>query len=479
MFGAFMAGSIVGKLAMDTKKWSESVAKVKKDQKSMADGASTFSSKMKTAGKVMTGLGAAIVGVLGVSVKAAISFNKEMASVATLIPKAGDRLIELKTNVQDLAMATGKSTTDIAQGLYQVISAFQDGADTAEILEINVKAAAAGLSTTTDAINLTSAVMKGYGTVSAAAAQHAADLAFETVKLGQTTFPQLAASMGRTIPIAAKLNVTQEELFASYATLTGVTGDAFLVTTQLRGAMTSMMKPSEEMAAAMKSLGYNSAETMIKELGLVGSMKALIGTTDGSSTAVAKLFTNVRALPAVFALTGAQAETFNEKLAAMQDVSGSMNEAFKAMTEGINATGFDMSRLKQMTVVLAQRIGDTLAPTIGRIVVSFGKVVSAIGTWTKEHPKLTDAIVKFTAAVGALMVAIGPILMIWPKIIMLMGGVTKAVKGVIAGFQLLRTASIATLGPIGLLTAALGALTSLPKNSNWQLIWPASRKKNF
>jgi len=226
MFGAFMAGSIVGKLAMDTKKWSESVAKVKKDQKSMADGASTFSSKMKTAGKVMTGLGAAIVGVLGVSVKAAITFNKEMANVATLIPNAGDRLIELKTNVQDLAMATGKSTTDIAQGLYQVISAFQDSADTAEILEINVKAAAAGLSTTTDAINLTSAVMKGYGTISAAAAQHAADLAFETVKLGQTTFPQLAASMGRTIPIAAKLNVTQEELFASYATLTGVTGDA-------------------------------------------------------------------------------------------------------------------------------------------------------------------------------------------------------------------------------------------------------------
>ena len=48
--------------------------------------------------------------------------------------------------------------------------------------------------------------------------RHAADLALTTVRLGQTDFPQLAAAIGKTTPLAAKLGVTQEELAASYAT---------------------------------------------------------------------------------------------------------------------------------------------------------------------------------------------------------------------------------------------------------------------
>ena len=58
-----------------------------------------------------------------------------------------------------------------------------------EKVEINAKAARAGIATTADSINLTSAVTKANGDTSAAAVQHVADLAFKTVELGQTTFP--------------------------------------------------------------------------------------------------------------------------------------------------------------------------------------------------------------------------------------------------------------------------------------------------
>jgi len=58
-----------------------------------------------------------------------------------------------------------------------------------KVLEINSKAAAGGVATTRDAIDLTSAVTKAYGDTSAAAVQGVSDLALETVRLGQTTFP--------------------------------------------------------------------------------------------------------------------------------------------------------------------------------------------------------------------------------------------------------------------------------------------------
>ena len=153
-------------------------------------------------------------------------FNAEMANVASLMPGNTARVQELGASVKQLSIDTGQSTGTMTEGLYNVVSAFGDTADTVGVLETNARAAVAGVSTVTDAIKLTSAVTKSYGDTSAQAVQHAADLGIMAVRLGQTTFPELAASIGSVTPQARELNVSQEELFATFATLTGVTGGA-------------------------------------------------------------------------------------------------------------------------------------------------------------------------------------------------------------------------------------------------------------
>ena len=138
-------------------------------------------------------VGVATVAGLAAAAKEAGQLNKELANIGTLsVPT--EKLKQYKGQIQDIAIATGKSTSDISEGTYQVVSAFGDAADTMEKVEINAKAAKAGLATTADSINLTSAVTKAYGDTSAAAVQKVADLAFKTVELGQTTFPELAQS---------------------------------------------------------------------------------------------------------------------------------------------------------------------------------------------------------------------------------------------------------------------------------------------
>src|SRR5690554_5957701 len=83
------------------------------------------------------------------------ALNKEIANIGTLIPNNAKRLQELKRDIQELAIETGKTTRDLAQGAYWLISALGDSADTVQKLKINAKAAAAGLAETTDAIRLT------------------------------------------------------------------------------------------------------------------------------------------------------------------------------------------------------------------------------------------------------------------------------------------------------------------------------------
>jgi len=383
-------------------------------------------SKMKAVGSALMplSLGMAAAGVA--SMKFAMDLNKGMAEVATLIPGNTERVKELKVGIQDLAVAHGKSTKDLVGGLYQTISAFGDTADTAKILEINSKAATAGVASTLEAISLTSAVTKGYGDTSAAAVEKVSDLAFMAVKLGQTTFPELAASIGRVTPLAAALNVTQEELFATMATLTGVTGNAAEVSTQLAAIQRAMIKPSEGMADAQEKLGFSSAKAMIAELGLVGALDALIATTDGSEEAVIGLLGRAEALSAVLALTGPQAEAFKEKLAAMGVAAGATKEAFDEQTKGINAAGFAWSQFKSEMATVMQDIGDELLPMLlNDVTPALKDMVAEVEEAVKWFSALSPEMKKTAAAGVAVGAAVGPAAIVMGQLTLAAGGLCK------------------------------------------------------
>ncbi|WP_159429903.1 phage tail tape measure protein [Halarsenatibacter silvermanii] len=159
----------------------------KRDMNGLSNAAEANRRKMRNWGLAITG---AAVAVIGATTKVAGDFEEKMAEVHTLLgPESEGRIKELEENVKDMSIATGKSLDDLSGGLYQVISAFGESADSAAILETNAKAAAAGMATTTDSINLTSAITKAYGDTSAEAVEDVADLAFQTVRLGYENGP--------------------------------------------------------------------------------------------------------------------------------------------------------------------------------------------------------------------------------------------------------------------------------------------------
>jgi len=57
------------------------------------------------------------------------------------------------------------------------------------------------------------------------------------------------------VATSAKLaGVSLEELFGIYSTLTGVTGDANAVTTQISGALNALSAPTTEASAKLRQL---------------------------------------------------------------------------------------------------------------------------------------------------------------------------------------------------------------------------------
>lgn len=277
-------------------------------------------------------------GIGAAAVHASTTLGKGMANVASLIPGSTTRVSELKDAVQQLSVAHGKDFQDLAAGLYQTISAFGDqSGETMEILRIASTAATAGVATTTDAIRLTSAVTRAYGDDSAAAVQQVADLAFVTVRLGQTSFPELASAIGRVTPKAASLGVRRQELMAGFSALSGVTGSTAEVSTQLKGVLDGLLKPSKRMATAIAALGAADAKTLIETHGLVGAIDKLIGTTDGSHESIGELFASTEALTAILQITGGSADVFKAHLQEMESASGAAGEAFREQTTDVGA----------------------------------------------------------------------------------------------------------------------------------------------
>ena len=316
--------------------------------------AGQISNKMKPASVAITGLGTA-------AGYAEMKFEDGVANINTLLDDQS-HLDGYKNKVIEVSNDTGKSLEDITDGMYTCISSIGDGGEeTAKIFETMAKSAKAGGAETNDAVALISAGMKGYNQVNNETAKQISDLAFQTAKLGVTTFPEMASSMKPLFPLSSTLNISMQELFGSMATLTGVTGNTAEVSTQMKAVFSNLIKPTTDMDKLIKKYGYSNGQAMIKAKGLTGVLQILQKETGGQSDKLGKLFSSTEALTAVTALTGTQFDNFKDKTKAMNDALGSTDKALEKIN---NTTGNDLRTSLNMAKNSLVGFGEVLAPFI-------------------------------------------------------------------------------------------------------------------
>lgn len=369
------------------------------------------------------------------ALKSAVDFEKGMANVGTLLD--GDvkgKLSSMGESLKTISKDTGVDLNNLSGGLYEVVSAFGESADSTKQLEIAAKAAKAGNAETSEAVKMLSAVTKGYGDTSAEAVGKAADLAFETVKLGQTSFPELASSMGAVIPLASTLKVSQEELFGAMATLTGVTGGTAEVTTQLKATMQGFMSPTAEMSEALKKMGYASGAAALESEGLGSILNKLKDSVNGDEVAFAGLFSSVEAKNAVLALAGSQAENFVTKTDAMTKASGAAEGAFQQQNKSVAAMA---NKIKNYGAVMLTSVGEKALPVI-----------------TDALSKVMDAMPAFESSMGQVFDAVGPIMTTLGEIF------SGSVSGMGLSFESVTPVIVDAINNIGSVITAIAPVAS-------------------
>ena len=268
------------------------------------------------------------------------TFSGAMAAANTMAGKSGKDFEQLKDKVADLAAELPIARDQLANGLYQVVSMGVPEDNWIDYLKKSAKASIGGIADLSETVKVTATVIKNYG-LEWDKANDVQDKIQLTAKLGSTSFEQLAQSLPMVTGNAATLGVSIDDLFASFATLTGVSGNTAEVATQLSAIFTSLVKPSSEATKQAQEMGIQFDAAAIKAAGgmrnflvdLDKNVKAYAQRTGQIETAIySKLFGSARAMRALIPLTGKLAEKFGKDAEKMKNSAGTIDDAFGIMS---------------------------------------------------------------------------------------------------------------------------------------------------
>lgn len=297
------------------------------------------------------------------------AFGAAMRVANTMAGKNAEGFAKLKNQVVEVAKNVPVARDELANGLYQVISNSVPEDNWIDFLNKSAKASVGGIADLGETVKVTSTVIKNYG-LAWDAAESVQDKIQLTAKNGVTSLEQLAQALPRVTANASTLGVSIDELLASFATLTGVSGNTNEVATQMAAIFTALVKPSSEATEMAEKMGIEFNAASIKAAGglrnfltqLDASVKEYAAANGVLEQEVyAKLFGSAESLRALTPLTNQLAEKFSENVDAMANSAGTINAAYNEMSStGSATTQMLKNQLGAITDVVAGFVGGAM-----------------------------------------------------------------------------------------------------------------------
>lgn len=379
------------------------------------------SSTMRSAGATMkTRLTYPILALGAASVGFAVQFDKSMRNVNSIAGLPEAQFDRLKQSVLDLAGPTNQAPNTLAEGLYDLVSSGFNANESLTILKSSAKAATAGLTTTEVATKAVAASLNAYQ-LPAGKAGRVSDQLFETVNRGVLRFDELATTIGDVLPFASQLGVGLDQVGAATSTMTKGGLSSAETMTRIKNVLVTMLKPGKDLSKTLEGMGM-TGEELVRKKGLQGALEAVLATTDGTKSAVAALFPNIRAMGGVLSLTGDNAGRAAKDLAAFKDTAGATNKVFAEQEQSF---AFKVSRaFNELKVALIELAPALLALTPALVGFMEG-LAGVLGFFTKLPgpvkafilimlglTALAGPVLGLVGAVVALDVALAPVLIV-------------------------------------------------------------------
>jgi len=242
---------------------------------------------------------------VGDSIREFRDFEVRMAEVSTILQGLTyEHLPSLTAGVKNLSVEFGQSAKDLANGLYDILSAAIPAKDAMGLLTIATQASIAGLTTVSTSVDVFTSILNSYGKEVSQAA-NVSDVLFQTVVRGKLRFEDLASAMGYITPIAANAGVAFEEIAAALTTVTRQGLHVDMASRGLALLIQGIVDPAEAASKAASEFGVEMSGLALRIKGLKGFMDSLSASANEFGMGIIpQIVRNMRSLRVAMALAG-------------------------------------------------------------------------------------------------------------------------------------------------------------------------------
>lgn len=350
----------------------------------LANGAKDVSQPFADLTTNLVKLDAALIAMVGGGLALAVAesgkFSGAFAEVTTLFETTPAQIDKFRADIVSYAQTSSSSLDDINAAIYAAISAGASYSESLGLVSQAEQTAIAGKASLGDATVLLVSSLNAYGAGMDQATKYS-DALFTAVRDGQTTLPELSASLAQVTGLAATSGVSFDELLAAVAALTASGLPTSQAVTAIKGALTGILKPTKEAEETAQKLGIQFDSTALASKGLGGFMAELGDKAGGNIDVLSKLFGSVEGLNGVLILTGNGAVKFTSALDDMQNKAGATVTAYDKMADKLELTNQQLANNVKLTLVA---VGDKILDDYTGLVDSLISVFQSIETAVKN-----------------------------------------------------------------------------------------------
>lgn len=389
--------------------------------------------KMSSIGSTLTkGVTAPITAVGGVAIASAVNFEDAMAKVSTIADETEMSLEDMQVAIMELSDQTGISASEIADNVYNAISAGQKTRDAVNFVGKAAMLAKAGFTDSASALDILTTTMNAYN-MEASEVTRVSDVLIKTQNLGKTTVGELASTMGKVIPTAKSNGVQLESLAGAYAVMTSNGIATAETTTYLNSMLNELGKKGTAAANAfaegtdhIKEGGLTMAEAMEMGWGLTDVLSILNEQAVLSGTSIQNMFGSAEAGKAANVLWDNSAK-LNDAIDQMGAAAGSTETAFEKLDTTSYKAQKALNQLKNTGIEVGTILVEMLQPALEML----SEGVTSLKTWWDSLDESQQKMIIKCAGIAA---AAGPVIAIAGKGIEVAGSLVSAGSGLISSF---------------------------------------------
>ena len=433
------------------KKIQENAKNFKSTVENAGQSMQKFGEKTESVGKNLTkSVTTPIVGVGTATAKLATDFESSMAKVSTIADTTQVPIGDLKESILKLSSDTGVAASDIAESVYQAISAGQSTGEAVNFVTESTKLAKAGFTDAATSVDTLTTILNAYGD-KAGDVSSVSDKLILTQNLGKTTVDQLGASMGKIIPTANMYGVSLDNITSAYVTTTKNGIATAESTTYLNSMLNELGKAGTDVSDMLKEkTGKSFQELMESGMSLTDVLNIIQEACTESGKSIGDVFSSQEAAKGAATLVQ-HADDFNSAMQAMADSAGTTNEAFNKI-DSSSAENFAkaLNDLKNAGI----QFGEAVVPVVVPVLTELVSVVKGAADAFNSLPEpMQDMIVKGLAIAAA----VGPVVTVFGKVTAVAGKVTSGFGSIAGKLGGLGSAASSASAPVSSAGTATGA----------------------